>query len=93
MVIKSFRHKGVERFFLKGTKSGIQAAHAAKLARQLQRLDAAQRPQDMNVPGWKLHPLKGDQKGHWSVWVSGNWKLTFAFEGEDAVLVDYQDYH
>ena len=92
-VIKSFRHKGVERFFLKGTKSGIQAAHAARLARQLQRLDVARRPQDMNVPGWKLHPLKGEQKGHWSVWVSGNWRLTFTFEGEDAVLVNYQDYH
>lgn len=93
MVIKSFRHKGVERFFLKGIKSGIQAAHAAGLARQLQRLDVAQRPQDMNVPGWKPHPLKGAQKGHWSVWVSGNWRLTFRFEGEDAVLVDYQDDH
>jgi proteic killer suppression protein len=92
-VIKSFRHKGVERFFLKGTKSGIQAAHAGRLARQLQRLDIAQRPQDMNVPGWKLHPLKGDQKGYWSVWVSGNWRLTFMFEGEDAVLVHYRDYH
>jgi len=84
-VIRSFRHKGVERFFLKGMKAGIQAAQAAKLARQLQRLDVARRPQDMNVPGWRLHPLKGDQKGHWSVWVSGNWRLTFKFEGEDAV--------
>ena len=84
---------GVASFFLKGTKSGVQAAHAARLARQLQRLDVAQRPQDMNVPGWRLHPLKGDQKGHWSVWVSGNWRLTFMFEGEDAVFVDYQDYH
>ena len=93
VVIKSFRHKGLERFFLKGTKTGIQAAHAARLARQLQRLDVAQRPQDMNVPGWKLHSLKGRQKGHWSVWVRGNWRLTFMFEGEDAVLVDYQDYH
>ena len=92
-VIKSFRHKGVERFFLKGTKAGIQAAQAAKLARQLQRLDVARRPQDMNVPGWRLHPLKGEQKGHWSVWVSGNWRLTFTFEGEDAILVDYRDYH
>ena len=91
-VIKSFRHKGVERFFLKGTKSGIQAAHAARLARQLQRLDVAQRPQDMNVPGWKLHSLKGDQKGHWSVRVSGNWRLTLMPEGEDAVLIDYRDY-
>jgi proteic killer suppression protein len=92
-VIKSFRHKGVERFFLKGTKAGIQSVHTAKLARQLQRLAVARRAQDMNVPGWKLHALKGDRKGHWAVWVSGNWSLTFMFEGEDAVLVDYQDYH
>jgi proteic killer suppression protein len=92
-VIKSFRHKGLERFFLKGTKAGIQAAHSAKLARQLQRLDVARRPQDMNVPGWKLHALKGDLEGHWAVWVNGNWRLAFRFEGEDAVLVDYRDYH
>jgi proteic killer suppression protein len=92
-MIKSFRHKGIERLFLSGTKAGIQAAHAARLARQLQRLDVARRPQDMNIPGWRLHPLKGDLAGHWSVAVSGNWRLTFAFDGEDAVLVDYRDYH
>ena len=92
-MIKTFRHKGVERFFLSGTKAGIQVAHATRLARQLQRLDVARRPQDMNIPGWRLHPLKGDLAGHWSVAVSGNWRLTFAFDGEDAVLVDYRDYH
>ena len=92
-VIKSFRHKGVEHFFLKGTKAGIQSAHAAKLARQLQRLDVARRSQDMNVPGWKLRPLQGDLEGHWAVWVSGNWRLTFRFENDDVILVDYQDYH
>jgi proteic killer suppression protein len=92
-MIKTFRHKGVVRFFLSGTKAGIQAAHATRLARQLQRLDVARRPQDMNLPGWRLHPLKGDLAGHWSVAVSGNWGLTFAFDGEDAVLVDYRDYH
>ena len=92
-VIRTFRHKGVERFFLTGNKSGIQAAHAKRLARQLQRLDSARAWQDMNLPGWKLHALKGELEGHWSVWVSGNWRLTFAFDGEGAVLVDYQDYH
>ena len=92
-MIKSFRHKGVKRFFLTGSTRGIQPAHAARLARQLQRLSVARRAQDMNVPGWKLHPLKGEMAGHWSVSVSGNWRLTFAFEGEDAVLVNYQDYH
>ncbi len=91
-MIKSFRHKGVERFFFEGTRSGIQTAHAAKLARQLQRLNASRSPEDMNIPGWKLHQLRGELKGHWSVRVSGNWRLTFTFEGDDAVLVDYQDY-
>jgi proteic killer suppression protein len=92
-MIKSFRHKGIERFFSNGTKASIQAAHAARLARQLQRLDVARTPQDMNIPGWRLHSLKGGLAGHWSVAVSGNWRLTFAFDGEDAVLVDYHDYH
>lgn len=93
IVIRSFRHKGIERFFLTEKKSGIQAQHASKLARQLQRLDVARNASDMNIPGWYLHPLKGELADHWSVRVSGNWRLTFAFEGEDAVLVDYQDYH
>lgn len=92
-MIRSFRHKGVQRFFQLGSTSGIQTAHASKLARQLRQLNDASSPQDMNVPGWKLHPLKGAEKAHWSVWVNGNWRLTFLFEGEDAVLVDYQDYH
>jgi proteic killer suppression protein len=92
-MIKSFRHKGVKRFFLTGSTAGIQANHAGRLRRQLQRLDVARKPQDMNVPGWKLHGLKGNLAGCWSVWVSGNWRLTFAFESEDAILVDYQDYH
>jgi proteic killer suppression protein len=56
-------------------------------------LNAASKPSDMGLPGWNLHPLKGNLKGHWAVSVDGNWRLTFAFEGEDAVLVDYQDYH
>ena len=93
-MIKSFRHKGVQRFFRSGSTTGIQAAHASRLARQLRQLNDASSAQDMNVPGWKLHPLKGaGLKDHWSVWVNGNWRLTFMFEGEDAVLVDYQDYH
>ena len=92
-MIKSFRHKGLKRFFETGSKAGIQAAHAAKLSRQLSRLNQAKAPGDMNVPGWKLHPLESGLAGHWSVWVSGNWRLTFTFEDKDAVLVDYQDYH
>jgi proteic killer suppression protein len=92
-VIKSFRHKGIERFFKDGLKAGIQSKHAEKLRKQLFALDNAKRAQDMNAPGWRLHRLKGDLAGRWSVDVSGNWRLTFAFERDDAVLVDYQDYH
>jgi proteic killer suppression protein len=92
-MIKHFAHKGLEKFFTTGSKAGIRPDHAGKLRRQLAFLNVATGPQDMDYPGWKLHPLSGDLAGHWSVWVSGNWRLTFAFEGEDAVLVDYQDYH
>lgn len=92
-MIRSFRHKGVERFFKSGSRAGIQAAHAPRLARQLSALDAASRPEDMNRPGWDCHPLKGGLSGHWAISVNGNWRLTFAFENGDAVLVDYQDYH
>ncbi len=92
-MIKSFRHTGIERFFRTGTKAGIQAKHAEKLRRQLFALDNATVPLDMNAPGWRLHPLKGELADHWSIDVSGNWRLTFAFEGTDAILVDYQDYH
>ena len=92
-MIKSFRHRGIQAFFETGSKAGIQPHHAAKIARQLKQLDRAASPADMNVPGWRLHPLAHELAGHWSVWVNGNWRLTFAFEGEDALLVDYQDYH
>ncbi len=92
-MIKSFGHAGLESFYRTDSKAGIQPAHAAKLRRQLTLLDAGTSPKDMNVPGWHLHPLKGKLKDQWSVRVSGNWRVTFRFEGEDAVLVDYQDYH
>ena len=92
-MIKNFRHNGIEQFFKKGSKAGIQAKHIERLRKQLFALDNAIQAQDMNVPGWRLHRLRGDLVGHWSVDVSGNWRLTFAFEGNDAVLVDYQDYH
>ena len=92
-MIKTFRHKGVKEFFNSGSKAGIQPSHAAKLSRQLRQLNDARNAVDMNMPGWNLHPLSGDLSEHWSVWVNGNWRLTFTFEGEDAILVDYQDYH
>ena len=89
-MIKTFRHKGLKVFFETGSRAEIQPAHAAKLKRLLARLDVSKEPGDMNVPGWKLHPLT---TGHWSVWVNGNWRMTFTFEDGDAVLVNYQDYH
>ena len=92
-VIRTFRHKGIERFFRTGSTAGIKAIHAARLSRQLSALDAASRPEDMNRPGWGWHPLKGNRAGHWAVSVSGNWRLIFAFDNGDAVLVDYEDYH
>ena len=85
-MIKSFRHKGVERFFRKGSRAGIQPKHAERLRWQLFALDNAKAVQDMNAPAWRLHALHGNLQGHWSVDVSGNWRLTFAFEGENAVL-------
>ena len=92
-MIRNFAHKGLEALFSTGSKAGVQAAHASKLLRQMAQLNQATTPVDMNVPGWKLHPLKGDLAGHWAVWVSGNWRLTFVFDGADAFVVDYQDYH
>jgi proteic killer suppression protein len=89
----SFKHKGLQIFFNTGGKRGIQPSHAAKLARILDRLDASTKPEDMALPGYNLHQLTGKQKGTWSVWVSGNWRVTFQFHGEDAIKVDYTDYH
>ena len=92
-MILSFRHKGIEKFFLTGSKAGIQPSHATKLNDQLTVLNAATRPEQMRIPGWGFHALSGALAGHWSVSVNENWRLTFTFEGEDATLVDYQDYH
>ena len=92
-MIRSFKHAGLEKFFRTGSKAGIQPAHARRLEDQLATLDAAIKPMGMNLPGWNLHPLQGELTGHWSVKVNGNWRMTFRFEGEDAILVDYRDYH
>ena len=91
-MIKSFRHKGLQRFFEKGSKSGIQAQHERRLQLMLSRLDDATRATDMDAPGWKLHALKGELKGHWALWVDGNWRLTVTFDGYDVISVNYQDY-
>ena len=92
-MIRSFRHRGIQKFFETGSKAGIQPKHAEKLRLQFFALDNAKGPADMNAPGWKLHALTGDLREHWAIAVSGNWRLTFRFEGEDVVLVDYRDYH
>jgi len=92
-VIKSFRHAGVEKFFKTGSKAGIQPSHATKLQIQLTALDAAKEPVDMNVAGWNFHELAGDKKGRYSIKVNANWRLTFKFEDQNAILVDYEDYH
>ena len=88
-MILSFKHKGLEHFF----KTCIQAAHAAKLARILARLDSSKAVNDMNIPGWDLHSLHGNLLSHWSVKVNENWRVTFVFESGHAEVVDYQDYH
>ncbi|AXR62864.1 peptidase (plasmid) [Leptospira mayottensis] len=92
-MIISFKHKGLEQFFETGNRKGIQPDHAGKLGRILDRLDASLNPKDMNLPSFKLHQLKGTRQNRWSVWVNGNWRITFEFEGENAILVDYEDYH
>ena len=92
-MIKSFRHKGLERIFETGNKSGIHAAHAAKLRLLTAALDQAVRPEDLCAPSWALHPLKGNLNGHWALTVNGSWRVLFAFERQDAVLVDYCDCH
>lgn len=90
---RTFKHKGLERFFSKSDYRGIPAQFAARIERLLDRLDAATRPEDMDLPGYRFHPLKGDRKGTYAVSVSGNWRLTFRFAGEDASDIDLEDYH
>ena len=92
-MIKSFRHKGLEALVRTGTRSGIRPDHAGKLKMQLFALDLAKDAGDMGALGWRLHPLTGKYKGFWAVTVNGNWRLVFRFEGSNAELVDYLDYH
>ena len=93
MAITRFRHKGLERFFCHGSTAGIQTQHAKRLRLILAMLSIAEQPGDMGLPGYNLHPLKGDRRGTWAVQVSGNWRLTFRFDGPDATDVNYEDYH
>ena len=92
-MIQSFRHKGLERLYKRANRKGVQAAIVNKVERILGRLDVASAPEQMDLPGWQLHPLKGDLKGYWSVWVNGNWRIVFRFEGRDVVDVNLVDYH
>jgi len=92
-MIKRFRHKGLARFFETGDTRGINAKHAVWLRILLTSLNAAETPADMNLPAYRLHPLKGERKGEWATWVSGNWRLVFVFEGTNASDVDLVDYH
>jgi proteic killer suppression protein len=92
-VIQSFRHKGLARFFETGSSAGIQPKHAKRLRMLLVALDTAQTIDDMDVPGFKLHALKGKERGRWSVWVNGNWRVTFEFRDGQAHVLDYEDYH
>jgi toxin HigB-1 len=92
-MIRKFKHSGLEKYFLRGTKSGIQAKHVERIRLILGRLHAAIKPQDMNLPGLELHELRGRRKGIWAVKVSGNWRITFKFDGLDAIGINYEDYH
>lgn len=92
-MIKSIRHKGLRSYFETGSSKGVQAKHARRLRLMLAALDTAQTIDDMDIPGYRLHPLKGKLKGRWSVSVSGNWRLTFEFVSGNVEILDYEDYH
>ena len=92
-MIKSFKHKGLEKFYESGSSRGIQANHAKKLRMQLAALDTAQSIDDMDVPGYRLHQLTGDRRGIWSITVNANWRLTFEYEEGNVYILNYEDYH
>ncbi|MBV8730027.1 MAG: type II toxin-antitoxin system mRNA interferase toxin, RelE/StbE family [Acidobacteriia bacterium] len=92
-MIRSFKHRGLKRLYERGDRSGIRSDLADKAERILTALDAATSPEALDVPGYRLHPLKGDLKGLWSVTVRANWRIIFRFEGEDAHDVELIDYH
>jgi toxin HigB-1 len=92
-MIKSFKHKGLERFYETGNMAGINPAHRQKLRMRLIALDTAVTIEDMDLPGFRLHPLKGDKQGLWAIDVSRNWRITFEFSNGDVYIVNYEDYH
>jgi proteic killer suppression protein len=92
-MIRTFRHKGLNAFFTKDDAGKLNHSWVPRIRRLLDRLDSSKQPRDMNLPGFGFHPLKGNRKGSYSVTVSGNWRITFRFDGENAVDVDLEDYH
>jgi toxin HigB-1 len=92
-MILRFRHKGLERLFASGDTRGVNPQHAKRLRRLLASLATATSPLNMNIAGYQLHPLAGERRGEWAVSVSGNWRLVFRFDGENATDVDLVDYH
>lgn len=92
-MIKSFKHKGLEKFYVSGNTKGIQAKHSRKLRMQLAALDTAQTIEDIDIPGYRLHQLKGSLKGLWSITVNANWRVTFEFTDGNVYIVNYEDYH
>jgi proteic killer suppression protein len=92
-MIKSFNHKGLKKFYEQGSKQGIQAQHVPRIRMQLAALDSAFRIEDLDIPGYRLHRLKGDRRGIWSISVSGNWRITFEFTDGNVYIVNYEDYH
>lgn len=92
-MIVGFKHRGLARFFEKSDHRGIPAQYAPRIERMLDRLESSIRPEDMNLPGYQFHPLKGDRKGEYAVAVTGNWRITFSFVNEHAVNVNLEDYH
>ncbi len=92
-MIVSFHHKGLRKYYESGSLAGIQPAHGGRLQMQWAALETAHTVDDTNIPGFRLHALKGSEKGRWSIWVNGNWRITFEFENGNAHILDYEDYH
>ena len=92
-MIKSFKHKGLEKFYGSGSTKGIQANHVKKLRMQLTALDTAKSIDDMDIPGYRLYQLTGDRRGIWTITVNANWRLTFEFEEGNVYILNYEDYH
>ena len=92
-MVKSFKHKGLKRLFVKGDASGVQADYAPRIILMLDAIDAAEKVKELDLPGFQLHRLKGDKRNLWSLKVSANWRITFEFENGDAYILDLEDYH